>query len=151
MACASHFQAWVMLREDYAHNRACTHNLVLKWATKKLFLKFVCFSWAVLETSFSCSRLTLALFHWYHWHYFWFTVLFQVFLKVVFLCYKMSLHMALAGILLGMWREEVARNRDCTINPVLDVVPHKFMLTQCRDCRAYCEALHHLFSASALL
>lgn len=64
---------------------------------------------------------------------------------------KPPLHMVLAGIFLGMWRKELAGVRDRTIISVLDVVPHKFMLTQCSDCRAYCEEAHHVFSASAFL
>lgn len=59
--------------------------------------------------------------------------------------------MVLAGIFLGMQTKELAEDRDRTIISVLDVVSHKFMLTQSRNCRAYCEEAHHLFSASAFL
>ena len=59
--------------------------------------------------------------------------------------------MLLAAIFLDMQRKESAGDRDRTIISVLDVVPHNFMLTQCNNCRAYCEEAHHLFSTSAFL
>lgn len=149
MRHASYFQDWGMLGEVYcAYSESCTQSPALKWKKKKKFwsLLIVC-----AQASFSCSRLTLALLHSCCWHNFGSTLWFQDFLKVAFLSYKMILHVALAGIFLGMWREEMVGDRDHTIISVFDVVPHKFMLTQCRDCRAYCEEAHHLFSASALL
>lgn len=131
------------------HTVKAVHKVLLSNERKKKMFWSLLIVWA--QASFSCSRLTLALLHSCCWHNFWSTLWFQDFLKVAFLSYKMILHVALAGIFLGMWREEMAGDRDHTIISVFDVVPHKFMLTQCRDCRAYCEEAHHLFSASALL
>lgn len=65
--------------------------------------------------------------------------------------YIIKLHVVLGGIFIVMQRKELTRHRDHNIIWVLDVVPHKFILTQCSNCRVYCQQVQHLFSASAFL
>lgn len=84
MRCKSYFEDWGLLGAGCVHSKSCTQNPVLKWTKKS---EFSWFSQTELESSFSCSRLTLASFHWCHWHDFWLILLFQGFLKVVFLYY----------------------------------------------------------------
>lgn len=148
MKWTSHLQAWGVLGEGCAHNKSCTQNPILKWTTK---------NWICLLTDWACvffqlQQSDIGIIPLMPLTWFLTYTLVPGLSKSGHLCIiKLPLHVVLGSIFLVMQRKELTGDRDHNIIWVLDVVPRKFMLTQCSNCRVCCQQAHYLCSASAFL